>query len=383
MPFACPHERGRGLFKAMVSVFAPLLLLLAPQEAAQSPSINWLDLGFEAALEQAHQEERYLVLYFHADWSDWATRFEAQSLADEKVMEALEDALMLRLLHGTTAGDELLARFKVQTFPTMVFVRPDGFADEQIGGFIGKMNLVYELERIFEGVNTRSDLERKCQADPENLQACYDLAQKCWALGDDEAYWKHLDMIKEKDPLGRSEVRRKMQMYTMMEHVFSCAQEDITKVDLAPLEDFLVDPDYPVYPAILHEGYEYIAGIRKDIGQPKMALEAHHKAFRYLGEWNRIGYTYALTENLLELREHTSKIDRKLAVEAAEVLMVEIKKLSANPNRDSLCYERLADCYELNGQRAEAIHALENALKTGGGDQEALKARVASWKPEQ
>lgn len=367
----------------MISALASMLLLLAPQDTPQTPSITWLSTGFDAALEQAKEEDRFLVLYFHADWSDWATRFEAESLTNEKVVEAFGDALMLRLLHGTSAGDDILARFKVQTFPTLVFVRPDGFADEQIGGFIGKVDLVIELERIFDGVNTRSDLERKCKVDPEDLQACYDLAQKCWALGDDEAYWKHLDAIKEMDPLGRSEVRRKMEMYTMMEYIFGCAQDDISKVDLTPLEEFLVDPEYPTYPSILFEGYEYIAGIRKDIGQPKKALEAHHMAFKYLGSMNPIGYTYSLTGDFLELQEHTSAKDRKLAVEAAELLLVEIQSLPANPKRDSLCYERLADCYELNAQRLEAIGALKKAIETGGGDQAALQARVTAWKPTQ
>lgn len=367
----------------MVSALAPLLLLLAPQEAPQAPTITWLDASFETALEQAKQEDRYLVLYFHADWSDWATRFETEALTDPDVVKALQEPIMLRLLHGTTAGDDILARFKVQTFPTMVFVRPDGFADEQIGGYMDKMDLTPELQRIFSGVNTRSDLEQKCKTNPMDLQAFYDLAQKCWALGDDQAYWKHLETIKEKDPLGRSEIRRRMEMYTMMEYIFGCAQDDITKVDLSPLEDFLVDPNFPIYPGILYEGYEYIAGIRKDIGQPKKALQAHHLAFKHLAEANRIGYTYAMTGDFLELKQHTNAADRKLAVEASELLIAEISKLASNGDRDSLCYERLADCYELNGQRAEAIGALELAVATGGGDQAALQARVAAWKPTQ
>ncbi|MHC4381003.1 MAG: thioredoxin fold domain-containing protein, partial [Planctomycetota bacterium] len=369
----------------MVSALAPLLLSLAlqdPSTTVPEAEITWLSSNFQESLELAQEKERFLVLYFHADWSDWSNKFEKEAFADPKVLETFSSSLMLKLIHGTTAGDDLLKRYKVQTFPTIVFVRPDGFADDQIGGYIPAMEFATEAQRILDGVQTRSALEVTCKENPEDLQACYDLAQKCWALGDDDAYWVHMETIKQKDPEGRSEVRRRMEMYAMMEYIFGCAQDDIAKVDLQPLEDFLVDPEYPVYPSILHEGYEYIAGIRKDLGENEKALEAHRMAWVHVPAVKMVSYSYGLVQDFIDLEEYATEQDREFAVEVAEALVKEVEQYE-DCNTDSLCLERLAECYEIAGRRSEAIAALERAIETGGGDTDALRARVATWKPSQ
>lgn len=168
----------------------------------------------------------------------------------------------------------------------------------------------------------------------------------------------------------------------MMEHIFGCAQEDIAKVDLQPLEDFLVDPEYPVYPSILHEGYEYIAGIQKDLGENEKALEAHRMAWAHVPQPNRVGYAYSLVQDFLDLQEFATAEDRDFAIEVAEIMVKEVEQYQ-DCNTDSICLERLAECYDLAGRRGDAIAALERAIETGGGDTAALEARVAAWKPAQ
>lgn len=105
-----------------------ILLVTVALLSVDDPSakIAWVrDSQFAQA--RAKVEGRVTMLYFTAEWCAICRQLGATVLADDKVVAATQRVIPL-YLDCTKKGDntELMARYKVQGFPTILYVDPDG-----------------------------------------------------------------------------------------------------------------------------------------------------------------------------------------------------------------------------------------------------------------
>jgi len=110
----------------MSLLLAVLMVSGASATDDQTAKIAWIrDPQF--ALSKAKVEGRATMLFFTAEWCGYCRALGATALADEKVVAATQRLIPV-YLDCTKKGDntELMARYKVQGFPTILYVDPDG-----------------------------------------------------------------------------------------------------------------------------------------------------------------------------------------------------------------------------------------------------------------
>jgi len=207
--------------------------LLAPDDVVGP---DWYYGSFRSALVDAEKADALVMLVFLAEDSAYSKQLEAQTLVDERVLEALGRVIVFRPELGSRRGDQLVERYGVESYPTIVFARGDGGIEDAIYGFIPADPLLGELRRIVERQGTVSSYMKRVEADPEDLSARFQLASILGNLGAHDDAQQHLDAIVALDPEGTHVVSARMAWTQIKAEVASAAGSDDTSGwDLAPL----------------------------------------------------------------------------------------------------------------------------------------------------
>jgi thiol-disulfide isomerase/thioredoxin len=112
---------------------AVLLLGILPGTVA-ADAITWLS-DYADAREKALQTGRLLIVNVHAEWCGPCKRLQQTTLRDPQLVRFIHERC-LALDVDADANPDLVAGFKVSSYPTQVFVGPDGRILGRIEGFV-------------------------------------------------------------------------------------------------------------------------------------------------------------------------------------------------------------------------------------------------------
>lgn len=98
-----------------------------------SADVTWVD-GLPAALEQAAQADRPVMIDFYTDWCGWCKKLDAEVYTDEQVEKLLTEAFVCVKIDGDTE-EQLVEKYEVQGYPTIIILDADGTRLKTIGGF--------------------------------------------------------------------------------------------------------------------------------------------------------------------------------------------------------------------------------------------------------
>lgn len=106
-----------------------------PQEAVKKPIKKELfsDLNYTKALAQAKKDEKLVMLDFTTSWCGWCKKLNADTFSQAKVQKYLMDKAISIKVDGDREKD-LVRKYKVRGYPTLVFVDADG---EEVGRIVG------------------------------------------------------------------------------------------------------------------------------------------------------------------------------------------------------------------------------------------------------
>ena len=122
------YRRKFKLFKiGFIAVIAVLL----------SGNLAFSQNAFEDALKKAASENKRVVIDVYTDWCGWCKKMDAEAYSNDEVKKLLEDNFVLVKLNAegkdklTYNGkkyteEELSYYFEVFSFPTTIFLEPDG-----------------------------------------------------------------------------------------------------------------------------------------------------------------------------------------------------------------------------------------------------------------
>lgn len=152
----------------------------------------------DAAVAHAAALERPLVLEFHGEGCEPCQRLERETLAAPAVREWLSAHVELERVDGDAQRD-LVARLRVDGFPTLVFLAADGRELGRIAGFRAAQPFLAEAEAVLNGGDALSRARSRLQQHPDELAARLDLAaalsdagrgdealaelERCWERG--------------------------------------------------------------------------------------------------------------------------------------------------------------------------------------------------------
>ena len=119
--------------KRFVALFAFLLIATSSQAASGS---GWLT-DYEAALEKAKKEKKYVLVDFSgSDWCGWCIKLDKEVFQKKEFQSYAEKNLVMVLLDFPRRtkissklkkqNNELMKKFGVRGFPTVLVLSPEG-----------------------------------------------------------------------------------------------------------------------------------------------------------------------------------------------------------------------------------------------------------------
>ncbi len=110
----------------------------------------WFDGDLTSAQAKAGELNTVVMIEFYVDWCNWCRRLEADTLSAPVVQRELAKIVAMRR-NGEEDGAELARRFRVDSYPMLVFLDPEGNELDRVTGYLPPERFLSRLERIRSG----------------------------------------------------------------------------------------------------------------------------------------------------------------------------------------------------------------------------------------
>ena len=171
---------------------------------AEKPEIPWAK-SYADALERARKDKKLVMVDVYTDWCGWCKKLDADTYSDPKVVKQADQFVAVKVdAEDKKEGTEFATRFKVQGFPTILFIDPtpkDGPAIEaKIGGYMPPGPFGEKIDSIAGAHRDFPKLQERVEANPEDLEALGKLVVIYGARQDPKHATELLDRGLKKDP---------------------------------------------------------------------------------------------------------------------------------------------------------------------------------------
>ncbi|MCF7797262.1 MAG: thioredoxin fold domain-containing protein [Lentisphaeria bacterium] len=190
----------------MKHLIVPLIaaVLVLGNCSTENPTFPWVQGGFDEALAKAKTDDSKLVMIeFSTDWCSWCKRLDAQTWPDPKVIEVAQQHLIpIEVDAEKGDGIELAKKFRIGGYPTMVFLNAEGEEVDRIPGYLPAEDMVGELTRIVNGIDTYPTLKARLEENPNDPGLLIQFAQKVENMSGLEgavSYWEKVPDLAEAD----------------------------------------------------------------------------------------------------------------------------------------------------------------------------------------
>jgi tetratricopeptide (TPR) repeat protein len=140
-------------------------------------AVKWIEGDLEAALAAAKAANKLVFVDVGAYWCPPCRELEEKVFTRADVGEVLTSKYVaLHVDAEKGEGPELVARYKVQAYPTLLVLDASGVEKGRLVDAMEPKALLAALEKIASGGDVLAELEQKVAAAPDDLQARYELA---------------------------------------------------------------------------------------------------------------------------------------------------------------------------------------------------------------
>ena len=126
---------------------ATLLVFVLATAACQLSEPDWFTGDFEAAAAVAAASETLVVMDFYTDWCTWCKRLDQDTFSDAAVQAELAGFVAMKV-NAEKGGRALAKRFKINSYPTVVFTNSAGVEVDRIVGYLPPDGFISEVRRI-------------------------------------------------------------------------------------------------------------------------------------------------------------------------------------------------------------------------------------------
>ena len=178
----------------------PLLALAAwlPASArAAETAVPFRNLAFDAAVQAATAEGKLVFIDFYTTWCEPCKRLDATTWSDPAVAKLLGEKTVPLKLDAEKEID-LAKRYKIEAYPTLLLLKPDGTEVDRLVGFREAPKFIEEFNAALAGKNTLVRAKEAVAAagggdsvpSQDAVKARYNLGQTLAQSGDAEAALK-------------------------------------------------------------------------------------------------------------------------------------------------------------------------------------------------
>jgi len=149
-------------------IFAALVLALTATQAIGQ--VEWYKGTADEALAEAKEKQICVMIDFHTPWCGWCKRLDETTWADSSVGEALKDIICLSL-NADKEGAALAEKYRVDGFPAILFLLPDGDEATRISGYVPPAEFKKRLAMIRSGIPELSKCLKALKTNPKDPEA--------------------------------------------------------------------------------------------------------------------------------------------------------------------------------------------------------------------
>lgn len=130
----------------------------APAAATDSPGLQWTH-DLKQAKEDAKAAQKYVLVDVYTDWCRWCKELDKTTYQDSNVVQLLNKSFVCVKLNAETEkqGRQARTEYKVEGFPWILVLNPDGSLRGKIGGYEEAEPFAKELQQIIDGTSTETD----------------------------------------------------------------------------------------------------------------------------------------------------------------------------------------------------------------------------------
>jgi tetratricopeptide (TPR) repeat protein len=139
-------------------------------------AVEWFEGGFEQALVHAKASGKMLFIDVGAYWCPPCHELDEKTFTDPRVGGWLaKHAVALHIDAEKGEGPELVERYQVQAYPTLLLLESTGVEKGRLIDFIAPDALLPKLDELAKGGNVFAELEKAAAAEPQDIEALYRL----------------------------------------------------------------------------------------------------------------------------------------------------------------------------------------------------------------
>lgn len=105
-------------------------------KAISEGGVSFYEGSWEDALQKASEEEKVIFLDVYASWCGYCKKLKSNTLSDEQVGEYFNSHFVNMALDGETGyGAEIVKKYQLQGYPTLLFIDAKGNLILKKGGY--------------------------------------------------------------------------------------------------------------------------------------------------------------------------------------------------------------------------------------------------------
>ncbi|MCX4241417.1 thioredoxin family protein [Paraliomyxa miuraensis] len=165
-------------------------------------AVAWFHGSLEQALAKATTEGKLVFVDVGAYWCPPCQRLDEEVFVLPEVGRTLgEGYVAVHVDAEKGEGPELVERYRVQAYPTMLVLEATGVEKGRLVDFLPADELLTALRRISEGGNVLAELIDAVETDPDDVAKRYELAHAYLLAAQADAARSELDAVLLADPV--------------------------------------------------------------------------------------------------------------------------------------------------------------------------------------
>jgi thiol:disulfide interchange protein len=137
---------GAGLAVLVFGLLALYGLHGSAPDSGGAPGVSWQP-DLKGAMARAESERKVVMVEFYTDWCTWCRKLNETTFADGDVQKALAQVVAVRL-NAEKDGRGQAETFRVEGYPTIVFLDASGREVGRIPGYLPPKPFLQELHDI-------------------------------------------------------------------------------------------------------------------------------------------------------------------------------------------------------------------------------------------
>lgn len=145
------------------SAMMSLGLLFSLRAAHAVEKVVWVK-SLPSAMTQAKQANKLVMVDFYTDWCGWCKELDKTTYSDAAVGKATQQVVAVKV-NAEKEGLAAAKKYQVRSFPTILFVAPDGSLAGRIGGYAPPEPFLAALNKILTTHRELPALEAQARSD--------------------------------------------------------------------------------------------------------------------------------------------------------------------------------------------------------------------------